>query len=308
MSKSIVATFCGGRGSGKTLSMSTEGALRLVAGENVWANYPIAFKYIDKNGKMRILKSRNVDIEDLVSFKTEIRDGAVLLDELNLWAGNRNSQALVNRLLNSWIQIIRHRKLSVFITCQAFESLDKMIRWQTDVVCVCSDLSFRYSNLKEGEYISQRVTDWSGVFTGRPLFHWNDMEDLARNTATRILHGARFFDIYNTESEYDILKAMTRYEVHRETKIIGRMDDAGFRGLMGEEKLKEWTDTMRQTMTVNKLVWTTNEMKKVFTDCGMDSIDGKVSGRILKRLGFEEKKTKKGDFYVLNNRSKNVKE
>lgn len=230
--KSIVEAYCGGRGSGKTLSMSVAGAFGMKHGKQVWSNYPIKFHTRNENGEKINYESHLIEIEDLITFRKDINNGYVLLDELNLWASNRGSNAIINRLLNSWIQLIRHRKLCIYLTTQAFETLDKVIRWQTDLICECFDLSFKYSNLKEGQLISQKITDYSGVFTGRPLTKLDDYDQVMRNTTVRILRGIKFHGIYDTMSEFDILKAMTRYEVQRETKVIadGQAWEKGYNG------------------------------------------------------------------------------
>jgi len=226
----VVVVFYGGRGSGKTLSMTVEGVITMaLRGRQVWANYPIAFNFRRDDGSVELLKSNTLEVEDLITFKQEIRDGLILLDELNLWASNRGHASLVNRLLNSWCQLIRKRNLSVYIATQSFNSLDKFFRFQTDLTILCSDLRFRYRGLPEGACIGQRITDWSGMFTGRAI----ENEGMAaireareRNTRVRMLMAKRFWGVYDSWSEVDILEAMTQYTVSRDTKMISR-DDMG---------------------------------------------------------------------------------
>lgn len=226
----FVVIYTGGRGSGKTMSMSVEALIKMVQGQNCWANYPIAADIIMHDGEIRHFESNPIEIEDLISFKDDIRNGIICLDELNLWASARGHAALLNRLLNSWIQLIRHRLLSVYITVQSYWSLDIGIRNQIDIGVACMDLHYKYRNLPKGAVISQRITDYSGVMTGHALNtavgrsqYWNEWN---RNTHTRIMRARRFWGVYNSWSEHDILKALTRFRVDRETKVITR-DELG---------------------------------------------------------------------------------
>jgi hypothetical protein len=221
---SIVGVFCGGRGSGKTLSMSTEGLLAMASGLQVFANYSIQRSIEFPDGKVVNYKSIPVEIDDLVTFKPEIRDGLVCLDELNLWCSNRGAMSLVNRLLNSWVQLIRKRNLTLYITTQNFESLDRMVRWQCDVTVECYDQHFLYRNLPEGASISQVITDWSGIFSGRALFKADDWEARLKNMTARTLSARRFWGIYNSWSEVDIIKAMTTYQIDRPNRVIGAVE------------------------------------------------------------------------------------
>lgn len=238
MSKCYVCVFCGGRGSGKTLSMSYEGVRSLYFGGKVWSNYPIHFNKICDHpmyrntpyyGKTIPVNSEIIEIEDLISFRPDIRDGSILLDELNIWASNRSSTAILNRLLNAWLQLIRKRNLCLYITTQSFNSLDKFIRFQTDVTIHCHDLSFKYNNLPEGAVISQRLVDWSGMFTGHELTeenaNWYTIRD---NSRWRLFVGARrYWGCYDSWSEYDIIAAMTKYSVQRDTKVISQDEATG---------------------------------------------------------------------------------
>ncbi len=176
MKESNVIVWHGGRGSGKTMSMSVEGYYALLNGDTVWANYPIAFGFRWPQQGVRFYRAQPIAIEDLITFKPEICRGKILLDELNLWASNRGHASMVNRLLNSWLQLIRKRELSLEITTQNFMSLDLMIRWQCDISILCSDNHFRYRHTPPGASIGQLITDESGIMTSQPLFRHDDIE------------------------------------------------------------------------------------------------------------------------------------
>ncbi len=288
----LVRVFCGGRGSGKTLSMSIVGALALIKGYNVFANYPIRFAYRRRDGIRRVCESTPVEIEDLITFKPFIRDGFVLLDELNLWASNRGSSSLVNRLLNGWIQLMRKRNLAVGITVQAFETLDKFLRWQTDMTFVCYDMHYRYRNLPKGALISQRVTDWSGILTGRPVAE-GDFQSRERNTWYRKLKAMRFHGIYATNKEFDILKAMRKVQVERPVTLISADGTA-----MPAEALKgvkEMADTIRQ-LYPNGARFEASTMAEQLKTWGVNT-DADTLDKLLNRTGFKKKNMGGQDFY-----------
>jgi len=245
---SFVSVYSGARRSGKTMTMSIRAVNHLLMGEKVWSNYPIRFDWCDENGELTEYKSESLEIEDLITFRQDIRNGVICLDELNLWASARGHASMVNRLLNNWLQLLGHRFLSLYIAIQVVGSLDVFFRQQIDQVTECYDMHYRYRNIPKGVLIYEESTDWSGVFTGRPLYgnRWGTPE-WQRNTKTMYLHTRPFWGIYNSWSEVDILKAMTQYRVEREVKVIGR--DATGNAVISEDmpvekRIKMLTDAV----------------------------------------------------------------
>lgn len=222
----IVLVYYGPRGSGKSLSMTADLVIGMVYGKNVWANYPIKFKY-DDGKELKEYSSKPLEIDNLVKMDPEIKDGVIALDEFNLWCSNRSSGAIVNRMLNAWCQLIRKRNISVYITCQDFHTLDRQWRWQTDVVVECSDLHYRYKQLPRGKCIGQKLLDWSGYFTGHAIYARSASEiDIAWSNATRriLAKGDLFWNCYDSWTEFDILDAMSKYEIERTVKVISKDD------------------------------------------------------------------------------------
>lgn len=304
MSKSIVAVYHGGRGSGKTLSMSAEGALAMIAGKRVWSNYDIAVNYKGNDGPVRQYKSIRIDMPDLLNMQRhdEIRDGLVLLDEWNLFCNSRRSGSIANVVFSGVVQLIRKRKLCFYITAQDFHTLDRNIRWQADVLVSCFDLSFRYSNLKEGQIIAQRITDWSGVYTGRPILNhgWNAETEAqwARNTRTRLfMKAAKFFGVYDTGFEYDVLELLAerRYQADTRRETIGGSvnDSGGF----DAEQLKVLKDMLFYE-GMERIE--SSELQARLNDIGIEGDLRGHLGRKLKAAGFRYKPTRQGNFYYLN--------
>ena len=290
-----VMAFTGGRGSGKTLSMSTEGAINLIRGFNVWANYPLEFNFRHPSGETRHYRAMDISITDIGNFNTDIRNGYILLDELNLWLSSRRSQALINHLANGWFQLLRKRKLAVYITCQFFHTLDKGLREQTDLITECFDLSFKYRGLKPGQSISQLITSYSGYGTGRPLYKMDDTQQWKRNTRSRILRGLPFWTVYDSWTEYDILKAMTKYEVTRDTVVINGMSDSGpHTNELTQRAINEMTQTIYE-VSGGGIKYTSEQMLGQLKEWGIDN-NLISAGTFLKKAGW---KYNNRDAYIL---------
>ena len=291
MSSSYVELYLGGRGSGKTLSMSVQALLDMLNGKQCWANYPIRFKYRSSDGVVTEFSSHKLEIEDLITFKPDIRDGVICLDELNLWASSRGSMSVVNRLLNSWIQLIRKRKLDIYIACQLLNTLDRIFRDQCDVVIECFDMSHKFRSLPEGALIYHTITDWSGLFTGRPIMKWDNLEERGRNTRYRYLNARRFWGIYDSWTEFDILQALTQYQVKREVRVIDQAGNAlTFEPApnidMGNERLGVLRDWLKQTYPGGI---SREDMAKGLREGGYGNTPSEIK-KVIWELGAIEKK------------------
>ena len=295
-----VSTYTGGRGSGKTLSMSTGAAIDLILGYDVYTNYPLAFNFRHPSGEIKRYEAKEITIEDIASFNPNIRNAKIKLDELNLWLASRRSQSLINHLANGWMQLLRKRRLDVEITCQFFHTLDKGIREQTDLIIECFDLSFKYSGLKPGQSISQLITSYSGYGTGRPLYKMDDTSQWKRNTRSRILHGLPFWTVYDSWTEYDILKALTKFEVKRDTVVINGTEDSGPRtNALAQKAVQEMTQTILDVQG-QEAKYSSEEMVGQLKEWGVN-LDATVSGRLLKRAGWQYKTLRNWQGYILKN-------
>ena len=303
MLKSIVAAYVGARGSGKTLGMSIEAVFYMLAGKTVISNYPVKFSFQDEDGQVRHYESIPLDMQALVTFDKSIKDGIILLDEFNLWCNSRTSGTIANRLLSIIFQMIRKRHLSVYIACQDFRTLDKNIRFQTDIICECFDLSFRYPNLKPGTHISQMITDYSGIVTGRALYKGDDAFAWQRNTKTRILHAYKFWNVYETYTEFDPFAAMTKYTMKPKQMVINVNDDGGYRGVEAEETVKMMMREFREAYP-EKTTFPAEEMSEMMASYGVEG-DPRMLGKLLKKVGFNYKQTRKGNVYVLGENNEN---
>lgn len=277
-----VVTYCGGRGSGKTLSMSTEGAFALIGGNNVFSNYPISFTY---DGEL--YKSNVVDFITLYNMDKSVHDGFVLLDEVNLWVGSRSSMTTGNKLLAAWIQLIRKRNLSVRFTTQIFMSIDKMLREQTDFTVQCFDHYYRNRALGRGNRIDQTIIDWSGYGTGRPLYKWDDWTARNQNTRYQQLHGRRFWNIYNTWQEFDIMDAMSKVEIDRKKKKVGDYSQV-YDNLPGIDiPYEEYRDEVLKIHKPGSVV-SVRQLKGIYRNLGFDGSDSDLRRVMLSHFNRTE--------------------
>lgn len=294
--KSIVGCFVGGRGSGKTLSMSVEGTLALISGKTVWSNYPVEAGYRNDDGTITWYKSNPLQVGMLITQDPCLLDSLVLMDEMNLWSNSRRSQTNINNMINSLFQLIRKRALSFYVTTQDFHWLDVRIRFQVDLLIRCFDMSYRYHNLEQGTLISQEVTDMSGVYCGRPLFKNDDVDAWFRNTRTRILHGKGFWNTYNTLQEFDIEDALAKYSIKRPERIISFGDN---KGVTVDSFTRKIQDRLAQLQSEHPEGFRVpkDDMREIFDECGMDKLSDKKMGTLIKSFGMTYGQGRKGGFY-----------
>lgn len=220
---SQVVVFTGGRGSGKTISMTVQAIIGMAMGLRCWSNYPIevtvGHEYDKGRWNSRLLRSEPLSMEGLYTLESGIRVGLVCIDEINLWADSRRSLAVTNQLLSYVFQLIRKRQLSFYLTVQNFLWLDSRLRWQTDALIACEDLHYRYRNLPKGFVIGQQLQDRSGFYTGHPY-------EQSGRIYTRQLHARPFWGTYDTNREFDVLAAAgTKYEIIGEKRAIVTGED-----------------------------------------------------------------------------------
>ncbi len=302
MEDSIVVTVTGGRGSGKTLYLAFQGLANMIEGKTVWSNFPIHAIYQDRSGKRYRYDTLPLDMESLYSFDSGLAKGVLLIDEVNLWADSFASMAVSSRLLASVFQLVRKRQLSIFMSCQAFKFLNSRLRWQTDCLVSCFDMSHLYPNLERGAVISLTFKDLSGIFTGVP--YSDDSDDYRhlrgdiRNEGHLTFYGKPFWGIYDSWQEFDVLGAMTKYKVERATRVI---DSQGvIRDALGSADIdgmvKFYLDGVKAS-GVEKL--SLSEAKEGLSAMGLTS-DLRSYGPYLRRYGCQFHQSRNGDYYALN--------
>jgi len=294
--KSLVVCYTGGRGSGKTLSMTVQASIDMIQGRRCWSNYPISFKMKGSDSKIVSYDAEPLEFDRLYDFDQSFQHGLVLIDEINLWADSRRSMNVSNRLLTYIFQLIRKRRLSFYLTVQNFDWLDKRIRWQTDVLIKCFDLSFAYHELTPGEAISQTLIDLSGAMTGHPAGERDEHNYWHRPDVRRTMHAKDFFKVYDTFAEFDVRTLATqRLRFHSTTKMIGDGEDSmpAESPLLHGDSLDSMIVSLRDS-GVRSIP--SKELQTILNREGIKASKQNI-GRRLKALGLVYHRGRSGDTY-----------
>jgi len=295
MGDSLVVVYTGARGSGKTLSMAFDISLALRNNVPVWSNIPVSFYWSpDDDTPAKFYQSLPLNMELLYTLDRGVSDGIVAIDEINLWADSWSTQNVAARLLTAVFQQIRKRSLSFYLTTQNFNWINTRIRWQTDLHIACSDISYKYHEMERGAFIHQKLFDMSGIFSGDPFRddNWNN-----NNVKERLGFLKPYWKAYNTLNEFDYESVTTKYKVEHETKVI--RDGQVFASESNQEvagKINFMAGVLRgegiKTISIP-------EMENYLKSFGV-STDLTHAGWYLKGMGFEYKRSRKGNFYQVN--------
>ncbi len=240
---SLVVVIVGSRGATKTLLMThfvREALnrawmikfLRKVSGKetlypdkkvNVWASYPVKSLFVPP-GLNRPIKLEPIplDLERLVIWSPEFRDGIVFFDEIDQIADRQDWASTVAKLLTAGAQMFRHRNLTLFCTIQSFNWLNARMQWQADIIIKCRDLAFtpwgRTQGLARGEVSSTTWIDKSGVMTGYAFEETGQVYPL-------LFFGKRYWGSYPTRHEVDIIEYKRKFKLDLKSKVIKDRDE-----------------------------------------------------------------------------------
>lgn len=217
-SDSYVVGFVGPRGSGKSLSMTYAAAKMMMLGKHVIANYDIAFRLKDRHGKTKTYRSEPLDMYKLLTFDADTKGCIICLDEAPTIISYMASQSWKNRLLNIFLQQLRKNRNSLIYTAQCNDWVDKQLRWQADVLCLCQDASKIYGNKSKcarGEVILQDFFDMSGLWTGRIYDEKRD-----RPAASVKLRAKHIWECYDSYAEQDVFQALAKVDMKLSTYKI----------------------------------------------------------------------------------------
>jgi len=212
---SLVISFCGGRGSGKTLMLAYMCRNALLAGRKVYSNIDVAFRR-QWNGRIYSYKSNPLAMEALITLDQEMRSSVIAIDEVNLWADSHQWQAISAQMIEAIFQQLRKRKLSFLLSVQDFSWLVNRLRWQTDLRIETFDLSYQYPSMERGTFFSQRWFDLSGKMSGFP--YTKDTYD--RSVRSCMFYGKPFWNIYDTMNEFGYDSLTTKYKIKKTVKVI----------------------------------------------------------------------------------------
>lgn len=163
----MVIGMCGHRGAGKSVGAAMVCLFDfMLRGLNCWSNMPISCKvcYRDISREYHSIDTAQVELLDL---QAGYRGGVILADECNLsFASSYKTMSSANQDFAALVQQVRKRKLSIIWTAQSFMSIDKNLRFQTDLCVACRDTHLSGENPIMGDVSAWDVYD-IGSITGK---------------------------------------------------------------------------------------------------------------------------------------------
>lgn len=198
--------FTGSRGSGKTLSMVhwVKQRVKKDPRTRVWSNFKIHFS---DNGSINGWQSFPLEMDYLLEFSQDLRNGIVVIDELELFVDSMRGNTIMNRLIGYLTMQTRKRNLGVYFGIISFFWADRRLRFLTDMIFQCRDLATTPYGLKRrlprGHHIIWKPVDYSGELTGvRKMY-----------LPTRILNAKGYWNNYDTYETMDPYQAFTSVDL-----------------------------------------------------------------------------------------------
>src|SRR5208283_2316876 len=187
--------------------------------KHVWTNYPIGFYHRSMlDDKVYYLKPEPLNMESLYTFDAGLASGWVYIDEIDQWYDRQDWAAVTQKLTNAVITQIRKRELSLGATTQNFQWLNARAQFQTDTLINCREAAFtpwgRKFGLQMGHVSFLTLKDLSGVNTG-----YQYAENF-RTYNTKLLHGERYWDKYDTNFQFDPMQTKARYTIKRDARTL----------------------------------------------------------------------------------------
>ncbi len=233
---SLVIIIVGPRGGNKTLLMTgleieamarawAVKRARELSGEenlyprkkvNIWSSYPVLALWRPPGQKKPInLSATPLEMEKVLTWNEEIRDGWLFWDEIDQDADRQDWMAQAPKLIVKGIKLMRHRRITLVAALQFLDELNIRLYKQADIIIQCRDKAFtswgREKGLEPGEVANTTWIDKSGMMTGYTFDETKQFYNLQ-------FFGQRYWDSYLTEHEFDILKP--KYKVEQEVRKI----------------------------------------------------------------------------------------
>ena len=225
---SLFSVITGPRGSLKTLLLTMLACRNLLKcfylryygiTRHVWTNYPIGFYHRSVlDDKVYYLRPEPLNMESLYTFDAGLAAGWVCIDEIDQWYDRQDWAAVTQKLTNAVITQIRKRELSLLATTQNFQWLNARAQFQTDTLINCREAAFttwgRKFGVQMGHVSFLTLKDLSGVNTG---FQYSEN---FRTYSTKLTHGERYWDKYDTNFQFDPMETKARYSIKRDAKTL----------------------------------------------------------------------------------------
>ena len=213
--RSLVIGYVGPRGSGKSV-----GATRLVIldfmlkGKKVWSNMEIAFNRRN-NGHTVPMVSLPLDRLSMEELDKVYTDGIIYVDEVNLMMEARRSMSQENLMFSYILQQLRKRRLTIIWSAQSEQHCDDRLRFQTDIIISCADISITNPRCEIGALSKWMAYDFSGIVKGKSHRNTKDMlfyEGIESNKP--------FWNTYNTWEIQDVKPDQKENPLQSEAKVI----------------------------------------------------------------------------------------
>ena len=264
---------------------------------NVWANYPVR-AICPPYGT---LQPQPLDVERLILWKPEYRDGWIFWDEIDQQADRQDWQSTLSKFLTAGVQLMRHRNLSFCVSLQSLGWLNARLQWQADVIVRCRDLAFsqwgRERNLPLGNVAETIWIDKSGMLTGRSYEETHEEHEM-------LFFGERYHRAYESQHEFDIAALKTRFKIKSQIKEIN-VDT-------GESQIIEERERVDREAIQNAALLhyynaekagarvSSNEFWKTAEQYGFKG-DRALGGKYLVSLGVDNVRSGGRTHYVLDN-------
>ena len=213
--RSLVLGFVGPRGSGKSVGAARTVILEhMLRGKKVWSNMEIGFNLIN-NGTSRIVKSIPLDRLTMEELDKVYTDGIIYCDEVNLMMEARRSMSQENLMFSYILQQLRKRRLTIIWSAQSEQHCDDRLRFQSDIIISCADISITNPKCGIGELSKWMAYDFSGIVKGKSHHNTKDMlfyEGVESNKP--------FWNSYNTWEIQDVKAASKQDEQQEEAELI----------------------------------------------------------------------------------------
>lgn len=205
---SFVWCFTGPRGACKTSYMTyVAEKIAYLYGKRIVSNFPISIDIRHKDMTVTNVRSENLDLGKMFNFDGAYQDALIVLDEAPQVINRLATMSWKNRLLDLYLQKIRHDNISFFYASQN-ESLDRgwvdaALRFQTDILVYCRDASRRYPNAgyKRGGMALVTMIDKSGMWTG---FRYDERpRTFKRRVLTELIWGS-----FDTHQQFDVFESL----------------------------------------------------------------------------------------------------
>jgi len=275
----MFASWVGPRGSGKTLSMVHDAIAHMINGLKVWSNSRISINTdFGTPGKFKYYETIPLEMNQVYSMDQDLSGGWVYIDEVPLWFDNRRSGTVGNRLINSLLAIMRHRRLSFGVTSQQFQWLDKRMQFQCDTLIECSDLHFKFPHLPKGVMIGQTYKDLSGVSTGTP-YH------ISGHTEAKQLYAKPFWSCYDSWQEFDYMTAQKRVRIAAGTSVLRQGESGAYIDDSAVQNEAIIEQTVQFVRSAGLFEIKSTELEGMLQDAGFKGTL-RQAGRTLKKQGL----------------------